>query len=197
MRFFDGLRLSVAAVFLLLVVSSCTPPPPPPTPAQITSQERLNQNASPPSGEVARVRAIPGYGLRQRIRSYGAIVIARGQICRIILPHALFFSPVDNQQIRANKIQALNEIAFLLKHYYRHSPVQVIGYTDRSGTVSTQKARSKAAAQVVYGYLWHAGVSRQRMRLIAAGSAKPIASDSTFAGWADNRRVEIRAGLPR
>jgi len=51
---------------------------------------------------------------------------------------------------------------------------------------------SKERADSVAAYLAGQGVDRVRMETLGAGKAYPIADNSTDAGRAKNRRVEIR-----
>ena len=116
---------------------------------------------------------------------------------RIILPYAKFFDQYNANQIQVSKRSALYSVSKLLNKNYSRSPIRVIGFTDASGTHVEQIARAKRTAEVIYSYLWDHGVNPRRMSLISGGSSEPLGSDAGFlAGWSDNRRVEIRVGLP-
>ena len=131
------------------------------------------------------------------IRAAGGLVIQRGQIMRVILPYDKFFDSYNEDKIKVSKRGALLTLAKLLNRNYHLSPIRVIGFTDSSGAHVEQVDRARRTAEVVYSYLWDHNVSTHRMSLISAGSSKPIGSDAGFfAGWSDNRRVEIRVGLP-
>jgi outer membrane protein OmpA-like peptidoglycan-associated protein len=138
-----------------------------------------------------------GGAYAQKIRSAGGIVIRRGQIMRVILPYSKFFESEDGNHVKIKRRTTLIALAKLLRFDYPVSPIRVIGYTDSSGTFSEQIARGRQVGDVVYSYLWDHNVSSHRMTLISGGSSKPVGSDAGFyAGWSDNRRVEVRVGLP-
>jgi len=71
--------------------------------------------------------------------------------------------------------------------------IQVKGYTDSSGTVSFNQDLSMRRAQSVMAYLQNTGnIPLTRMLTPAAmGEARPVSSNSTPQGRANNRRVEV------
>jgi OOP family OmpA-OmpF porin len=70
--------------------------------------------------------------------------------------------------------------------------VEVAGHTDSTGSAELNDKLSAARANTVLEYLVSGGVKRSRLSSRGYGSAKPIASDATAAGRAQNRRVELR-----
>jgi len=71
------------------------------------------------------------------------------------------------------------------------SSVEVVGYTDSTGSDAVNNPLSLDRAQSVRGYLVNQGVPATRIATEGRGSSNPIASNSTSAGRAENRRVEI------
>jgi len=71
--------------------------------------------------------------------------------------------------------------------------IQVKGYTDSSGTASFNQDLSMRRAQSVMAYLQNTGnIPLTRMLTPAAmGEARPVSSNSTPQGRANNRRVEV------
>ena len=69
--------------------------------------------------------------------------------------------------------------------------IRVIGHTDSTGSDAYNQKLSVDRANSVAGYLSSRGVSMQRMIVTGAGETRPIASNDTEAGRAQNRRVEI------
>lgn len=69
--------------------------------------------------------------------------------------------------------------------------VSIVGYTDSTGTPAINNPLSLARANSVRDYLISRGVSPQRIQTSGLGDSNPIASNSTAAGRAANRRVEI------
>lgn len=69
--------------------------------------------------------------------------------------------------------------------------VRIIGHTDSSGTDAINNPLSVNRAASVRDYLTSHGVGMQRIAIDGRGSHEPIADNSTDAGRAKNRRVEI------
>lgn len=69
--------------------------------------------------------------------------------------------------------------------------VEIYGHTDSSGNDNINIPLSERRAQSVYNYLVTKGVAGTRMASKGMGSSQPVADNSTVAGKAQNRRVEI------
>jgi outer membrane protein OmpA-like peptidoglycan-associated protein len=69
--------------------------------------------------------------------------------------------------------------------------VQVGGHTDNTGSAAVNKRLSAARAEAVRQYLITKGVAANRLTAAGFGPSKPIASNKTAAGRAQNRRVEL------
>jgi outer membrane protein OmpA-like peptidoglycan-associated protein len=69
--------------------------------------------------------------------------------------------------------------------------VEVAGYTDDAGSPAANLPLSRLRADVVRTYLLSRGVASSRVTSRGFGSAAPIASNTTAAGRAQNRRVEL------
>jgi outer membrane protein OmpA-like peptidoglycan-associated protein len=70
--------------------------------------------------------------------------------------------------------------------------IEIAGYTDNTGSEATNLRLSQARADAVRAYLGSKGVAPGRMVAKGYGAANPIAPNSTAAGRAQNRRVELR-----
>lgn len=69
--------------------------------------------------------------------------------------------------------------------------VNIVGHTDSTGTDAINEPLSVRRAASVRDYLTMQGVAAQRIAIDGRGSREPIADNSTLAGRAQNRRVEI------
>ena len=69
--------------------------------------------------------------------------------------------------------------------------VEVAGYTDDRGESGFNQTLSQKRAESVKAYLQSSGVAANRMKARGYGEDSPIANNSTAAGRAKNRRVEL------
>ena len=69
--------------------------------------------------------------------------------------------------------------------------IEIAGYTDHTGSDATNLRLSQARADAVRAYLGSKGVAPGRMVAKGYGAANPIATNTTAAGRAQNRRVEL------
>lgn len=69
--------------------------------------------------------------------------------------------------------------------------VQILGFTDNTGTFAFNQTLSNERAGAVMTYLVNSGVSATRLTAKGVPMADYIASNETAAGRAQNRRVEI------
>lgn len=66
-----------------------------------------------------------------------------------------------------------------------------VGHTDSRGSAAWNNDLSLRRAEAVKAYLLSKGLSQQQVKTDGKGSAMPVADNSTAAGRAKNRRVEI------
>lgn len=69
--------------------------------------------------------------------------------------------------------------------------VQILGFTDNTGTYAVNEKLSNERADAVLSYLANSGVSPTRLTAKGVPMADYVASNDTAAGRAQNRRVEI------
>lgn len=65
------------------------------------------------------------------------------------------------------------------------------GYADSTGSVPHNADLSEQRADTVVNYLQGQGIERSRLTGTGFGAAKPVDSNATTQGKADNRRVEL------
>ena len=71
--------------------------------------------------------------------------------------------------------------------------IEAVGYTDSVGSDAYNLKLGERRAKSVASYLVDQGVSPSRIDIRSEGKAKPVASNATAEGRAENRRVEILA----
>jgi outer membrane protein OmpA-like peptidoglycan-associated protein len=74
---------------------------------------------------------------------------------------------------------------------YPATIVNVVGHADSLGNADANRELARKRATAVADYLNTKGVARDRMRVESRGEMEPIADNSTEAGRAQNRRVEL------
>nr|WP_297788412.1 OmpA family protein [uncultured Allomuricauda sp.] len=89
----------------------------------------------------------------------------------------------ESTSVMVDIIQILNE--------YPNAKFTVEGHTDSVGSESLNQKLSEERANSVRDFLIDKGIDASRLTAIGYGEAKPIATNNTRAGRAQNRRVEI------
>ncbi|WBA42580.1 OmpA family protein [Hymenobacter canadensis] len=88
-------------------------------------------------------------------------------------------------------MQQLKNIALLLQSYPQ-TRIKLGGYTDSVGAYQMNRQLSEARARTAWAALVELGVSPARLEARGYGSNYPIASNTTPAGRAMNRRLSVR-----
>ncbi|MDR2963772.1 MAG: OmpA family protein [Bacteroidales bacterium] len=97
---------------------------------------------------------------------------------------------VDDASVPTSGYAELDQLAAELKANPTWK-VQVVGYTDNTGTAAINNKLSKDRADAIKSYLVSKGVADSAVSTQGLGSADPIASNDTEQGRAQNRRIEI------
>jgi len=97
---------------------------------------------------------------------------------------------VNSSQIQQGFYSTMDKIAQIVNKYGK-THLTLVGYTDSTGSASYNKQLSERRADSVRAYLRNRGVIPQRLSAIGMGEERPRASNTTAAGRALNRRVEI------
>ncbi len=85
---------------------------------------------------------------------------------------------------------ALNDVAATLKNCTDRK-IEISAHTDSAGSAAANNTLSKNRAKQVAIHLAHQGINMNRIRAVAYGESRPIASNSTLDGRMRNRRVEL------
>lgn len=101
------------------------------------------------------------------------------------------FFKANSDLLIEESIAPLDEVAVLLNNY-RSYKVVIEGHTDSTGSSHINNILSQKRAETVKIYLMEKGVDASRLTAIGYGAERPLISNSTPAGRAVNRRVEIR-----
>lgn len=127
--------------------------------------------------------------LRQQLRGTGVSVTRYGDDIVLNMPSNVTFD-VGRATIKPQFHDVLDSVAIVIKKYKRNG-VEIAGHTDNSGSPELNQVLSEQRANAVASHLRQNGVKPGRMYAQGFGESRPIASNRTAAGRAQNRRVEI------
>ncbi len=128
--------------------------------------------------------------LRAQPQGTGVSVTRAGNQIILNMPSDITFN-VDQDAVKPDFYSVLNSVALVLKKY-KQTTVDVFGHTDSTGSDQHNFDLSQRRALSVANYLSAQGVDSRRFAVTGFGKTRPIASNATPAGRAQNRRVEIQ-----
>ena len=118
----------------------------------------------------------------------GVKVNALGCPANLVL-HDIHFK-FDSYELTADSQQTLSVVAQRLVAN-PNVRIRVEGHTDATGSAAYNMKLSKERANSVMRFLVSQGVGQERVSAEGYGMTRPVASNKTKAGRAENRRVEI------
>lgn len=127
--------------------------------------------------------------LRQQMQGTGVEVQRQDNNIVLTMPDAITFD-FGQSTLKPQFYGVLGNLANTLNQF-PDTRIQVAGHTDNVGSDASNLRLSQDRANSVRTYLASAGVAQQRMQAVGFGESRPIADNSTEAGRAQNRRVEI------
>lgn len=80
---------------------------------------------------------------------------------------------------------------------YPSNIIVVEGYTDSTGKADYNKKLSEQRAKAVYDFIVNNGLKTSSISYVGYGIANPVADNSTAAGRAKNRRVQLNITAPK
>ena len=127
--------------------------------------------------------------LRQKMKGTGVTVTRSGDQIILNMPNNVTFDS-NASQLKPAGANTLSGVGMVLKEY-EDSPVHIIGHTDSSGSRELNMRLSEQRAESVGTALITMGVDASRLNMSGVGPDQPVASNSTAAGKAQNRRVTL------
>lgn len=155
------------------------PPPPPPPPAPIVPKDSDND------GVLDSVDQCPNTPAGMKVDANGCAIKA----AKIVLHDITFAS--DKAVLTSEAKASLDNIVAGLKGQPSMN-LQIDGHTDSTGADAHNLKLSKERAASAKKYLVENGIDASRLQSEGYGESKPIASNKTKAGRAENRRVEFK-----
>ena len=127
--------------------------------------------------------------LRQKMKGTGVSVTRSGDQIILNMPNNVTFDS-SASQLKPAGANTLSGVAMVLKEY-EDTRVHIIGHTDSSGSRELNMRLSEQRAESVGTALITMGVDASRLSMSGVGPDQPVASNSTAAGKAQNRRVTL------
>ncbi|RMR02368.1 OmpA family protein [Pseudomonas syringae group genomosp. 7] len=149
-------------------------------------------------GAAVAGAASAGYGyyadkqeaaLRESMANTGVEVQRQGDQIKLIMPGNITFA-TDSSAIASSFYSPLYNLASSLKQFNQNN-IEIVGYTDSTGSRQHNMDLSQQRAQSVATYLTSQGVDQSHLSVRGAGPDQPIASNADVNGRAQNRRVEV------
>jgi len=143
------------------------------------------------AAEIARLQAEQQKTQEELRKTLSALASVREEARGLIvtLPGNIYFD-VNKSDVKPAMRARLTEIARALVTVPGHR-VLVEGHTDSDGTSVYNLQLSRLRAQSVRSALIEGGVSPDRIEAQGYGETRPVATNGTAAGKAQNRRVEL------
>ncbi|WP_313531584.1 OmpA family protein [Shinella sp.] len=127
--------------------------------------------------------------LRAQLQGTGVSVTRVGDRIVLNMPSNVTFA-TDRDQVIPPFYPTLDSVAIVLRKFEK-TLIDVDGHTDSVGNAGYNMDLSNRRANSVANYLASRGVDPRRMSAMGYGLERPIASNATEMGRAQNRRVEI------
>jgi outer membrane protein OmpA-like peptidoglycan-associated protein len=127
--------------------------------------------------------------LRAQLQGTGVSVSRVGDRIVLNMPSNVTFA-TDQDQVIPPFYPTLDSVALVLRKFDK-TLIDVDGHTDSVGNAGYNMDLSNRRANSVANYLAGRGVDPRRMSAMGYGLERPIASNASEMGRAQNRRVEI------
>jgi outer membrane protein OmpA-like peptidoglycan-associated protein len=128
--------------------------------------------------------------LRQKLQGSGVSVTRQGDNIILNMPGNITFQ-TNSADINSNFYNVLNSVALVVKEYNK-TLIDIAGHTDSTGSDAINQPLSERRAASVGNYLTSQGIDSRRVITTGYGKNRPIASNDTAEGRAQNRRVELQ-----
>jgi outer membrane protein OmpA-like peptidoglycan-associated protein len=125
----------------------------------------------------------------ENIQDVQVETINDGQAIKVTFDSGILFA-TNSSTLNQTSRNALTQFANSLKSH-PDTDVQIVGHTDSSGNDRINIPLSNERAASVQNFLAGQGIEVQRIQAEGLGSSQPVADNSTVAGRALNRRVEV------
>lgn len=123
------------------------------------------------------------------VKIFKDLIIVPIEVGQSIRLNNIFFDP-GKAVLKAESFPELDRVSIFLSQN-ESIKIEIAGHTDNVGKAETNLKLSQNRAQAVADYLLKKGMAKERVVAKGYGLAKPVASNTTKEGKAQNRRVEF------
>ncbi len=109
---------------------------------------------------------------------------------KIVIDKMIHFA-FNKYNIKPDSYGILDDVASIIKANPQIKKIKVEGNTDAIGSEAYNMKLSQKRAEAVVQYLTNKGVPATKLEPVGYGKTRPIATNKTAAGRAQNRRVEF------
>lgn len=132
--------------------------------------------------------------VRGKLEAFSSILEGeRGLV--ITLSSGILFATGESELLAEGQ-HKLTRVARYLNQTDAERTILIEGHTDDRGGSGFNLTLSRERAEAVKQHLLLLGVDEQRMRAVGVGESRPVATNDTVEGRANNRRVEIIVETP-
>ena len=144
------------------------------------------------AGFISNIEEISTKGLNRSETLYVKLEleIEEAKVGQQIVMNNIFFA-TGKADLNTAASTDLNKLV----KYLQDNPevrLEIQGHTDSTGSVAINNRLSQERADSVVSHLVRNGISGNRLSAKGYGSSRPIDSNATLEGRANNRRVEIK-----
>jgi len=151
---------------------------------QLAAQRKADKEAAERKAEIKKVAAVKA---RQ-----AAAQSCENRLKKVSASGSIQFALNSSELTGSAGTAVLDNLAKAVGDCEGKLAIVVEGHTDSAGRAAFNNRLSKARAETVAAYLNSKGVPADRISARGLGSSKPIASNATRSGRAQNRRIEFK-----
>ena len=128
--------------------------------------------------------------LRQTLGDSGVSVTRKGDSIILNMPGNITFNS-NSAALKGQFHNTLKSVVLVLNEY-ESTLITAMGHTDSTGSSEYNQNLSEQRSVSVANFLANSGVAKQRLAAIGYGENRPITSNTSSDGRAQNRRVELQ-----
>lgn len=157
---------------------------------------QLSQQLSDVQRQLEEMKKSPSKGDATGFKVGEVSIDEKAGTITVTLPNSILFAS-GSAALKGATSKELDHIYSVIAQRYAGKQIDVVGHTDTDPINKTRdkwKDNWELSAQrslTVLRYLVQRGIAPNKIRAVACGEHRPVASNASAAGKAKNRRVEI------